>query len=106
MTPERVEWHLGNWAEYMGQRLVPGMHRQSWTEVVSSRDFESLCEDADEIYALACHAAIESLPTIQQKAVYAVYLSMPFWWQSLPLSHWVSLATINIGLILDAKAVI
>ena len=70
-TLSRVEWHLANWARwtraYSPKLELPG--RAVGLSSSSSKDFDEMCEDADNYAAQVTEAAIMDLPPAQAAAV-------------------------------------
>jgi hypothetical protein len=84
MDPQRVQWHLENWAEWMTTRAsdygrgYPG--RASGRMGVSqSRDFDSMVAEADSACARAVGAILdESCTPVERSAVHHFHLAAVF----------------------------
>ncbi|MDA8092335.1 MAG: hypothetical protein M0T84_00215 [Betaproteobacteria bacterium] len=70
MSPERLDWHLWNWMEWM-HRAPAGMgYKVSALMAVSgSRDFDDMVDDCDQRCAEAVDAAISDLAHAEQAAI-------------------------------------
>lgn len=76
-TPERVEFHLLNWARYMrtGKEVVG--HRKSIPGLSNggaSKHFEDMLDDVDLACAKVVDAIIEGLSPVEQAALHNAYL--------------------------------
>lgn len=106
MTPERADWHLWNWASYMGRdayahlkvRLMSIEANRRW----GSDDVENLYERADVVAAQATRAVVSDLPPLPKMAVHAYYLGHP-WVQPALLSPTVAAACELVGAALERK---
>ncbi len=76
MTRDRVEWHLGNWGQWMaGGNRGSGYSFQTPGMVSgNSQSFEDLAESADRFAAIATDACIAALESRQQAAIHHIYL--------------------------------
>lgn len=85
MNRDRLEWHLGNWRDYMktpDEKLgYPSKSSVFLTGQDSVEDvFEILCDEVDGAAARAINGIIESLRKPHQDAVYHQWLSVKHCW--------------------------
>lgn len=88
-TPERVEWHLQNWREWMqsGSEVesLPAKAHGGMGRTFGSRDFDDMVEDEDVRCARVVDAIIGDLPPVQQAALAHLYLAAVFrFWRTDP----------------------
>lgn len=87
MTPERVEWHLWNWANWMHGGLSSHLQdRHSASSGIGksgSSDFDQMVGAEDARCAKATDRAIDDLPEYEKSAVYTRQLYQR-WGHPLP----------------------
>jgi hypothetical protein len=90
LSEERLDWHLENWAVWesaswdaeLAYTISPG-HSMSV-------DFDQMCAEMDRNCAFATKAAIESLPSIEQCAVFNKLVRAVFRFPGRPDNPWAS----------------
>jgi hypothetical protein len=73
LSPDRVEWHLWNWTEWMRHSRSPGALPKRASGGCSgyrSYDIEYEYAEADRVAAVAVQAIIDGMPPRQRTAVY------------------------------------
>jgi hypothetical protein len=83
MDPDRVLWHLDNWAEWQATRR--GDYGRGYPSrasggmgQVQSRDFESMVATADAHCAAAVEAILESCTVVERCSVHHFHLGAVF----------------------------
>lgn len=77
-APERVEWHLQNWRDWMlAGSMVKSLPRKASGGMgrTFASSFDDMVEEADVRCAAIVDAIIDSLPILQQAAVSHFYLA-------------------------------
>jgi hypothetical protein len=77
MTPDRLTWHLDNWAAWMSGKVDVGDYPSRSSSGLghsSSRDFDALCAEADTRCAQAVDAVLNGMPPLLRLAVYNRHL--------------------------------
>jgi hypothetical protein len=74
-TPDRVEFHLENWARRFKHSVTPGSVGGSGSpEYMGSSDFDGMCLEMDKTTARTVDTLIEDLPAVQKYAIHNTYL--------------------------------
>ena len=78
-VPERLDWHLLNWRDYMRTGSTRGLGAPTsacgFVGGGYNNDFDSMCLEADSRAAKAMDGLISSLTAAQQAAVHHRYLT-------------------------------
>jgi hypothetical protein len=74
---DRCDWHLANWAMWMGQTGLKLRYpsRAACIGKSGSNDFDAMVANADTRCAMAVDAIIDDLPTTERLAVYHIHLA-------------------------------
>jgi hypothetical protein len=108
MSVERCEWHLDNWAEWMGRRqsLAYGWPSRASGLIgkSNSTDFDTMVHAADVRCAVAVDVLVDDLPPSQRAAIYAVKLATD-WDFRWPLQEVYEMALGNIARALGQRGI-
>ncbi len=104
MNEARLFWHLANWAEWQrddARACARGFPRHvAIIGGTGSRDFDSMCKEADSRCALAVDAILDGLPPPDRCAVHAQHLGARWRFPGELGDHYThALGTIRRGLI-------
>ena len=92
MTLDRLEWHLGNWANWM-KNSTNKLYYPSKSSIFKSGGdstidvFEIMCEDSDMHCAKTLDALIDSLPSNQSCAIHHIWLHAVYKMRDLEQSY-------------------
>ena len=106
-TPERVEWHLVNWAMWMRSgREGDGFGESTGVSSGgSSQHFEDMCDESDKRCAKITNTIIEDLGPGEQMAIHHAYLHAVFRFQRGNLAELLAMAKIKVGIGLNKRGV-
>ncbi len=110
MSPERVDFHLWNWAQWHRRSREHGIGYPSRSAVgenyTTNSDFDSMVEGAYKQAARATDTVIDDLPTLYKIAVYAQHLEGKWFLEDLARALYYRAACDLIGKALDKRGVV
>jgi hypothetical protein len=107
LTPERIEFHLLNWADWMeseNQKLSYPSKSAGFVGGGYNTDFDTMCETSDVRCAEAVDAIIECLPINQKVAINHCYCTAVY--RIRNQDEVLNQAKLTIGKQLDARGII
>lgn len=107
MAPDRVFWHLWNWANWQRCGGDDGDYESRASSGIgrsSSRDFDAMVAEADSRCAMAVEAILDNLTSAQRCAVHVKHLDAVYRLRDLEASY--DSACLSIGRGLDRRGIV